>query len=465
MLPRIFRTKALEGLHDDMGHLGRDKTLDLVRERFYWPRMATDVEEKIRSCDRCLRRKSPTTQRAPLINIKTTQPMELLCIDFLSLEMSKGGYQYILVITDHFTKYAQAVPTRNMSAKTTADALFNAFIVHYGFPRRLHSDQGANFEGKVIRELCELTGMIKSRTTPYHPMGNGVTERFNRTLLNMLGTLDPEKKKDWRSYVAPLVHAYNASRHDSTTFSPFFLMFGRHPRLPIDLILGVPVESNNTSHQKYTEDLKKRLEEAYKLATHEANKARDHQKKNYDLRARGAVLDIGDRVLVRILAFDGRHKISDRWEENTYEVIDQPNPEVPVFVLKCEDGSGKIRRLHRNHLLPITSLPIPMDPEQKVRPIPKPRKSRTGEVTTDSESGKESLLAIDDAPVSESDDSLVVHACMDTSQDWPTDQSSEMGEVSQDIEVEGLQSWICPPTAFRVCPMKRFLYSQMLDLR
>ena len=103
-------------------------------------------------------------------------------MDFLQLETSKGGYQYVLVITDHFTRYALAIPTKNTTARTTAEIFFNHFIVHYGIPKRIHSDQGANFESKLMAELCKITGMEKSRTTPYHPMGNGLCERFNRTL-------------------------------------------------------------------------------------------------------------------------------------------------------------------------------------------------------------------------------------------------------------------------------------------
>ena len=161
-------------------------------------------------------------------------------MDYLSLETSKGGFENILVVVDHFNKYAQAIPTKNQTAKTTANALFNNYFVHYGYPLRLHSDQGANFTGKVISELCKMTGIERSVTTPYHPMGNGVTERFNQTLLNLLGTLDPKEKPDWKSHVGPLVHAYNATKHDSTKHSPFLLMFGREPRLPIDLALGLP---------------------------------------------------------------------------------------------------------------------------------------------------------------------------------------------------------------------------------
>ena len=97
----------------------------------------------------------------------------MVCIDFLSLDPSKGGIENVLVITDHFTRYAQAFPTKNQTAQTTARILFEHYIVHYGFPARIHSDQGRNFEGETIKHLCELANVKKSRTTPYQPMGNG----------------------------------------------------------------------------------------------------------------------------------------------------------------------------------------------------------------------------------------------------------------------------------------------------
>ena len=164
------------------------------------------------------------------MNVHTTYPLELVFFYFLTQEPCKEGIANILVTTDHYTKFAMAIPTKNQTAKTTAEVFLNNFIIHYGIPTRLHSDQGANFESEIIRELCMLTNMKKSRT-PYHPQGNSGPERFNRTLLDMLGTLENSQKSDWKKYVNFLVYSYNCTPHESTRVSPFELMFGRTQKL------------------------------------------------------------------------------------------------------------------------------------------------------------------------------------------------------------------------------------------
>lgn len=182
-----------------------------------------------------------------LMNISTCRPLELVCMDFLSLEPDRSNTKDILVITDHFTKYAVAIPTPNQKARTVAKCLWENFIVHYGFPERLHSDQGPDFESITIKELCEISGTKKVHTTPYHPRGNPV-ERFNRTLLQMLGTLSQSEKHHWKDFVKPLVHAYNCTKNEVTGFSPYELMFGRQPRLPIDLVFGLSPPTSKPTH-------------------------------------------------------------------------------------------------------------------------------------------------------------------------------------------------------------------------
>lgn len=360
VLPESARNTILCALHDDLGHQGRDRTSSLVKERYFWPGMDGDIRRKVQNCDRCIRQKVPPQRAAELVPITSTAPMEIVCVDYLSLETSKGGYENVLVITDHFTRYAMAIPTRNQTAKTTARALFECFFLHYGFPAKLHSDRGQNFESKTIRNLCKIAKIKKTRTTPYHPMGNGQVERFNQTLIRMLGTLDQDKKVDWKAHIPTMVHAYNATRHESTSYAPFYLMFGRQPRLAIDAFLGI---GNNTisgkSHLDYAQQLDRRLNFAYSQANEESARQAERHKTHYDRRVRENHLQPGDRVLVRNVGLKGKHKLADRWEEDPYIVISQPDEDIPVYQVKKENSSGRLRTLHRNHLLPFMSLPSP----------------------------------------------------------------------------------------------------------
>ena len=246
LLPRKYYRTVLGELHDNMGHLGSDRVLHLARDRFYWLRMQSNVEHYVKNTCRCIKQKSPLLNtRVPLQLIITSSPFEWVSIDFIHLEKSSGGYEYILVIVDHFTRYAQAYPTRNKTAKIIACKLYNDYILRFGFPAKIHHDQGGEFENRLLGRLEQLCGVNHCRTTLYHPQGNGQVERFNRTLLDMLRALPENKKSRWKDHVDKVVHAYNCTRSDSTGFSPFFLQFGRHPPLPIDLIFQTTTSSTN----------------------------------------------------------------------------------------------------------------------------------------------------------------------------------------------------------------------------
>ena len=349
VVPKAYRSRALAGCHDDVGHQGRMRTLSLLRERFLWPGMQTEAMQHVMKCTRCLRRKTPS-HVAPLQPIHVTQPLELVHMDYLSLEPSKGNIGNVLVITDHFTRYALAYPSKTQTAEATARILWDNFICHCGFPEKFISDQGRNFESDLIKELCKIAGVKKLHTTPYHPQGNGQCERFNSTLCNMLGTLSEEEKSDWKSYLGCMTHAYNCTKHASTTYSPYYLMFGRHPRLSIDVEFGLP--KSNSGKSRYVQKLRRRLNFAFQKATKVANQQASKYKSSYDKSIKGPQLQEKDLVLVKIVAHKGRHKLQDKWEPEEYVVVEQAIAGTPVYIVQPVTG-GNIRTLHRNLLLPL----------------------------------------------------------------------------------------------------------------
>lgn len=349
-----------------------ERTTELVKDRFYWPKLATEVSTYVQNCGRCVARKSLPQRAAPLQQITSSGPLDLVCIDFLSIEPDSKGIAHVLVVTDHYTRYAQAFPTRDQKALTVAKVLFEKFFVHYGLPARIHSDQGRDFESQLIKELLTLLGIRKSRTSPYRPQGDPQPERFNRTLLSMLGTLNPSQKQKWSQHISQLVHAYNSTRNDATGYSPYFLMFGREARLPVDLCFGVgQAEEDAVKHHQYVANLKKELQEAYRLAAEAAFKNHERNKRLYDARVRNQILQEGDRVLVRNLGLKGKHKLQDKWNSLPYVVIAKL-PNLPVYRIKPERGTGVTRTIHRDHLLPIGYLVRFPAPTEKESPPKRP---------------------------------------------------------------------------------------------
>ena len=320
VLPKQFHSLVYKELHQEMGHLGAERLLHLARERFYWPHMQHDITHYVTRVCNCLKQRRPKLPtRAPLQSIITSAPFELVSMDILHLEKSSGGYEYILVIVDHFTRFAQAYPTGNKSAHTAGDRLYNDFMLRFGFPARIPHDQGREFENKLFHELQQLCGMVRSSTTPYHPQGNG-KERFNQTLLSMLRTLPEEKKSKWKDYVPKVVHAYNCTRNEATGYSPFYLLFGRSPRLPIDLIFGTFPAPEAADHQSYATKWKLAMMEAYSLAAQKADMSATRGKNYQDGKAHFTALTPGDRVLVRNLSERGG-KLRAHWEDQIHVMV------------------------------------------------------------------------------------------------------------------------------------------------
>ena len=193
-----------------------------------------------------------------------------------------------------------------------------------------------------------MYGIEKSRTTPYHPEGNGQCERFNRTMHDRLKTLQPEQKRRWPDYLPELVYIYNSTVHSSTGYSPYYLMFGREPTLPIDFILGTTDSEETSSVDEWLERHQKRLRDAMNIAIQTTQKNADMHKDQRNKTTKECPIRIGTRVLIRNRV-QGRNKIQDTWLSTPYKVVSYAGDN--VYGIQLADGSGPVKKVTRTEIL------------------------------------------------------------------------------------------------------------------
>ena len=322
--------------------------------------MYDDVKYFVTKICKCIKEKTLNTlPQAPLKTITSSSPMELIGSDFLHLDTYTGSFQYLLVITDHFTRVYQVYPTRNKEAKTAATKLFNDYILRFGTPGKILHDQGREFENKLFTHLSKLCNIKRLCTTPYHPHCNGQVERMNRSIIEMLKTLEETEKKSWKEHLQKLVYAYNCTKHSTTGYTPYFLLFGRKPRLPIDLILEPTNKATQQTYSKFVDDWRNQMNQVYKIASTSSSCRKRKDIARHDSKGPlTAVLEKGDRVLIRNLSKrGGTGKIRSFWEDKMHVIIENLNSENITYKVQPEnDLNGKIHTLHRNMLLSCDNL-------------------------------------------------------------------------------------------------------------
>ena len=279
-------------------------------------------------------------------HVEVDHMWERVAMDLLDMSVTTArGNRYVLVMVDCFTRWTEAFPLPDKTAQSVADAFFNQVVCRFGMPSVIHSDQGREFDNKIMQELCLLGGSHKTRTTPYHPESDGMVERFNRTLLMMLAMFAGKNRDDWDDLLPAVMMAYRSSVHESTVFSPYRLMFGEECTLPMDI--GLPKEQLDTTDSitsPYAIWVCDALEEAYDQVRQQSGQAVQRQKRLYDRRAVKRNFAVGDWV-VRYYSPAKKFKLDSPWI-GPYLIVSfmgwtigiQKEPESPVVMVHCQDA-------------------------------------------------------------------------------------------------------------------------------
>ena len=345
VIPFRMIDSVLQGIHCSpfSGHLGLKRTLQRARGKFFWPKMSLHITDFVRSCQSCAQNKlGAPPSKAPLQPIDVNEPFVFWAMDYMGpLPETTQGNKHLLVIMDHFTKWCEAFPTKDQRASTVADILVTRVFSRFGPPTIIHSDQGRNFESNLMHEICQLMGVHKSRTTAYHPQCDGLVERQNRTLQEILSSFVSQHKDDWDNWVSLAVYAYNTSCHESTGFSPYELVFGRDPRTPLALDLDIPLK-NPSSQSDYSRSVRSAVHNIKVAAQNKLAASRFKQASSYDSNCRNwAPIPSGSSVWLRR---PKTWKFGGKWV-GPYEVLSRNG-----VTYKLRSKEGKEIVAHHNNL-------------------------------------------------------------------------------------------------------------------
>ena len=359
VVPPALRRRIFDYLHSSRlgGHMGINKTIAKLRMRFYWSGYRDDVIRWCQWCDQCQKRKPNMQKKAPLQQKPVGMPLERVAIDIVGpLPETESKMKVILVIQDYFTKWTECYALPDQKSMTVADALVTNFFLRWGCPLQLHSDQGANFEAHLFNDLCKLLGICKTRTSPYRPQSDGLVERMNRSLQDMLAKLVEEDRSNWDEVLPYVASAYRATPHESTGITPNRMMLGRECDLPVDLVYGSQVPDHRPCPVEYVEWVRDALETSYERARQELGRAAQRQARHYNRLSGDPVYEVGDWVLLFYppiankklgMKFLGPYKVVRKIGDVSYEIE--------------AHHTGKTKVVHVNHLKPYLTEILPND--------------------------------------------------------------------------------------------------------
>ena len=307
VVPSKLREKVLHFGHDHpmAGHLGQKKTTDRIRSEFWWPGFCGDIKRYCASCDRCQRcTPKGKTKKVPLGKMPTVTPaFRKTAIDLIGpiKPASKSKKQYVLVIIDYSTRYPEAMAIKDITAEAVADGLWE-FWTRLGIPDEVLTDQGSQFTSTLMKEVNEFLLIKHKMTCPFSPQTNGLVEKFNDTLKQMIKRLALEQPDQWDTFIPALLFAYREAPQDSLGFSPFELLYGRTVKGPMQVLRQIWTDEDISGETKttaeYVVDLRNKIEETCKIARENLAKASKRQAKYFNKKTANRSFEEGEKVLL-----------------------------------------------------------------------------------------------------------------------------------------------------------------------
>lgn len=302
IVPKDNREAVIRAHHDTPfgGHQGVERTTSTIAERYYWKNMDIDIEDYIRTCEKCNKKKATVSEKTPVplqLTTPVTRPFQKVAMDIVGpLPQTHSGNKYILTFQDHFSKYPEAFALPDQKAATVAKVFVEEIICRHGTPEKLLTDQGSNFTSDLLKETCRLLDIKKIETTAYHPQSNGIVERSHQTIMSHLKCYVDEDQRNWDVWLPYAMLMYRNTPHTTTKYSPFYMMHGREMRLPTDWIHEEL--QPDLSEDDFVNEIKRRLQIAHKKANDNIEARKEASKTYFDKKTKEKHFEIGDLVLL-----------------------------------------------------------------------------------------------------------------------------------------------------------------------
>ena len=356
--------------HPLSGHMGLANVLLNIKFRYFWKGMTKDIEKFLSQCIQCAKSSGPGNRRnAPLQKTSPAAPFQRTHADVLGpLATSEKGYKYVLVMVDSFTRWTEMVALKNQTAATIANCIYKEWICRHGVPQEIVTDKGSNFLAQIVQELSHSLGIKRVTTSSYHPAANSLCERRNAVITSSLKKIIQNNPADWPGYLSSVQFALNTTVNQSTHYSPYFLVYGRKAKRPIDVVLAIE-ETPVPSIQDHVTQLLHKVHVHETLAREWDTQSREVYKKYYDAKIKVENLQEGDLVWMYTPAVGRDVKIGKKLQspwDGPYQILKFTTP-VTVEVQRICDGVKLDGRIHLNRLKRYISHEImPEIPEEEL---------------------------------------------------------------------------------------------------